>query len=47
RTIVPIECVADKHESYHYANLTDLQMKYADVVEVKEVYDWLKGYKAA
>jgi len=47
RTIVPMECVADKHESYHFANLTDLQLKYADVVEVKEVYDWLDGYKAA
>ena len=33
RTIVPEECVADKHESYHFANLTDLMLKYADVVE--------------
>jgi nicotinamidase-related amidase len=41
RTIVPEECVADKHESYHYANLTDLALKYADVVEVQEVFDWL------
>ena len=41
RTIVPEECVADKHESYHYANLTDLSLKYADVLEVKEVFDWL------
>lgn len=41
RTIVPEECVADKHESYHYANLTDLSLKYADVVEVEEVFDWL------
>lgn len=41
RTIVPEECVADKHESYHYANLTDLSLKYADVVEVQEVFDWL------
>jgi nicotinamidase-related amidase len=47
RTIIPMECVADKHESYHFANLTDLQLKYADVVEVAEVYDWLKKYKAA
>jgi len=47
RTIVPMECVADKHESYHFANLTDLQLKYADVVEVQEVYDWLGAYKAA
>ena len=41
RTIVPIECVADKHESYHFANLTDLQIKYADVVTVSEVIDYL------
>lgn len=43
RTIVPEECVADKHESYHYANLTDLALKYADVVSVQEVREWLSG----
>lgn len=43
RTIVPEECVADKHESYHYANLTDLALKYADVLSVREVLDWLDG----
>jgi len=43
RTIVPIECVADKHESYHFANLTDLQLKYADVEPVQTVIDWLKA----
>jgi len=42
RTIVPEECVADKHESYHYANLTDLSLKYADVLNVNEVQDWLQ-----
>jgi len=41
RTIVPEECVSDKHESYHFANLTDLAIKYADVLEVREVFDWL------
>ena len=41
RTIVPEEAVADKHESYHYANLTDLLLKYADVLEIKEVVSWL------
>ena len=46
RTIVPIETTADKHESYHFANLTDLLIKYADVVEVSEVYDWLESYQA-
>jgi nicotinamidase-related amidase len=43
RCIVPEECVADKHESYHYANLTDLALKYADVVAVQEVLAWLDG----
>ncbi len=41
RTIVPQECVADKHESYHYANLTDLHLKYADVMNVADVLGWL------
>ena len=45
RTMIPIECVADKHESYHFANLTDLLIKYADVVNVAEVYDWLEKYE--
>jgi nicotinamidase-related amidase len=42
RTIVPIETCADKHESFHFANLTDLQLKYADVEPVQAVYDWLE-----
>ncbi|MBK6676059.1 MAG: isochorismatase family protein [Rhodocyclaceae bacterium] len=41
RTIVPEQCVADKHESYHFANLTDLMLKYADVVDVAETLAWL------
>jgi maleamate amidohydrolase len=45
RTIVPIECVADKHESFHFANLTDLLIKYADVVSVDEVYAAIRDYQ--
>ena len=41
RTIVPLETCADRHESFHYGNLTDLQLKYADVEPVKTVIDWL------
>ena len=41
RTIVPEECVADKHESYHFANLTDMMLKYADVMNVQDVIHWL------
>ncbi|WP_339821448.1 isochorismatase family protein [uncultured Parasphingorhabdus sp.] len=43
RTIVPIETCADKHESYHFANLIDLQLKYADVEPVQTVIDWLEA----
>lgn len=43
RTIVPIETTADKHESYHFANLTDLALKYADVEPVQAVVDWLEA----
>jgi hypothetical protein len=40
---VPLETCADKHESYHYSNLTDLQLKYADVEPVQAVIDWLEA----
>ena len=43
RTIVPIETTADKHESPHFANLTDMQLKYADVVPVADVFAWLEA----
>ena len=46
RCIVPEECVADKHESYHYANLTDLALKYADVLPVDEVMRALEAIPA-
>ena len=42
RTIVVEECVADRHESFHFANLTDLQLKYADVEPVQTVKQWLE-----
>jgi len=42
RTIVPEECVADKHESPHFANLYDMALKYADVVPVSEVLQFMK-----
>ena len=39
RMIVPEECVADRHESPHFANLHDMAVKYADVMPVAEVLD--------
>lgn len=43
RTIVPEECVADKHEIPHFANLCDMLLKYADVVPVTEVLEYLES----
>jgi len=45
RTIVPEECVADKHESPHFANLYDMAIKYADVLPVNEVLEHLRNYQ--
>lgn len=42
RTIVPEECVADLHESPHFANLYDMMKKYADVLPVAAVYRYLE-----
>jgi maleamate amidohydrolase len=42
RTIVPEECVADKHESPHFANLYDMALKYADVLPVAEVLNFYR-----
>ena len=44
RVIVPEECVADRYESPHYANLYDMAVKYADVLPVAAVQAWLKNY---
>lgn len=47
RTIVPEECVADKHEIPHFANLADMLLKYADVEPVSVVRDYLANWSAA
>ena len=43
-TIVPEECVADKHEIPHFANLCDIMLKYADVEPVSAVKTWLENH---
>ena len=47
RTVVPEECVADKHESPHFANLYDMALKYADVLPVAEVIAFMEQYRPA
>ncbi|MFQ5634305.1 MAG: isochorismatase family protein [Gammaproteobacteria bacterium] len=41
RVIVAEECVADRHEIPHFANLCDLMLKYADVEPFDVVRNWL------
>ena len=47
RTVVPEECVADKHESPHFANLYDMILKYADVLPAAEVAAFMEQYQPA
>lgn len=47
RTIVPEECVADRHENPHFASLYDMALKYADVLPVAEVRQVLRNAIAA
>ncbi len=46
RTIVPEECVADKHESPHFANLYDMALKYSDVLTFEETMAQLRQVPA-
>ncbi len=45
RTVVAEECVADKHEIPHFANLADMLLKYADVEPFDVVRDYLSSYQ--
>ena len=47
RTIVPEECVADKHEIPHFANLCDIMLKYADVLDYADVKKWYEEHPGA
>ena len=42
-TIVPRECVADRAQAPHEANLFDIQAKYADVVSVDDALAYLES----
>jgi maleamate amidohydrolase len=42
-TLVPRECVGDRAQEPHEANLVDIQAKYADVVSVEEVLSYLES----
>lgn len=43
--IVPEECVGDRAEGPHIANLFDIEQKYSDVMRLREVLDWIAKYQ--
>lgn len=43
--IVPRECVGDRAQAPHEANLFDIQAKYADVIPVSEALAYLEGLR--
>jgi maleamate amidohydrolase len=46
-TLVPRECVGDRAQAPHEANLFDIQAKYADVVPLAEALDYVESVSAA
>ena len=42
-TLVPRECVGDRAQAPHEANLFDIQAKYADVVSVEDAFAYLES----
>jgi maleamate amidohydrolase len=44
-TLVPRECVGDRAQAPHEANLVDIQAKYADVVSVEAALSYLESVK--
>lgn len=44
KVIVVEECVYDRHEATHAVNLFDMDQKYADVLSLDEVSDWVSKY---
>jgi nicotinamidase-related amidase len=46
RMIVPHECVGDRAEGPHWANLFDIDAKYGDVVDQAEVFEYFENWRA-
>src|SRR5262249_12459030 len=46
-TLVPRECVGDRAQAPHEANLFDIQAKYADVVSLEDALEYVQSVPAA
>jgi maleamate amidohydrolase len=47
RVVVPRECVGDRHQAPHEANLFDIDSKYGDVVAKASVLAYLRQFDSA
>lgn len=43
RVVIPEQCVYDRHEACHAINLFDMDQKYADVLPLATVVEWIEG----
>ena len=46
RMVIAEECVFDRHEAPHAINLFDMNQKYADVLSVDEIIEWMHAWQA-
>ena len=46
RVVLPEECIYDRHEASRAINLFDMDQKYADVVPLTEVTEWMQSSQA-
>ena len=46
RMVVAEECVFDRHEAPHAINLFDMHSKYADVLPLDSIIDWMHHWQA-
>lgn len=47
RTVVPLDCVGDRAEGPHQAAIFDMNSKYADVVRLSEVLEYIRSLPEA
>jgi maleamate amidohydrolase len=47
RTVVVEECVYDRHQACHAINLFDMDQKYADVLSLDQVLQWIEAQEMA
>jgi maleamate amidohydrolase len=47
KVVIAEECVYDRHEACHAINLFDMNQKYATVLPLSEIKEWIAGWSAS